>query len=195
MLRRTKTGITTVATHSMFRILRRRYSVTSHFKLNDRYKLKCGLEIHTQLNTKNKLFSASNNKSSSHFNSIPNSQVSFFDLALPGTQPLLNYEPILFATKLALSLNSEINLNSSFDRKHYFYADQPQGYQITQHYSPFAQHGHMNLFRDIDNIEQEQKRINITQLQIEQDTGKSTYLQDEKITLIDLNRSRNTGIF
>lgn len=102
---------------------------------------------------------------------------------------MLNYEPILFATKLALSLNSEINLNSSFDRKHYFYADQPQGYQITQHYSPFAQHGHMNLFRDIDNIEQEQKRINITQLQIEQDTGKSTYLQDEKITLIDLNRS------
>ena len=157
------------------------------------YKLTCGLEVHTQLHTENKLFSLSKNDA---FESLanPNFHTSYFDIALPGTQPKLNYSVVLFALKLALSLDCDVNLNSQFDRKHYFYGDQPQGYQITQHYSPFAKGGFMKLYKDLDGIKTKEKVINLIQLQIEQDTGRSTYfhgLEGSKTrkTLIDLNRS------
>ncbi|AQZ14845.1 PET112 (YBL080C) [Zygosaccharomyces parabailii] len=163
-------------------------SPISQFKPLPQFKLKCGLEIHTQLSTKNKLFSLSFNDP---FRSAdtPNLHTTFFDLALPGTQPLLNYEAIVYAAKLALSLESNVNLNSQFDRKHYFYGDQPLGYQITQHYSPFASGGHLSLLQNIDDIDEKVKDIRITQLQIEQDTGKSLYRKCDQITLVDLNRS------
>lgn len=158
------------------------------FSTANEYKLKCGLEIHTQLNTEKKLFSLSKNDP---FKSIsnPNSHVSYFDAALPGTRPILNYECVLKALKLAISLNCNVNLNSHFDRKHYFYGDQPQGYQLTQHYSPIASNGYINLYSDLDNIDVPTKKINITQLQLEQDTGMSHYDNYEKKTMIDLNRS------
>lgn len=160
----------------------------SEFRLLPQYKLKCGLEIHTQLDTRNKLFSMSTNDPF-HSANNPNLHTSFFDIALPGTQPLLNYEAVLFATKLAIALNCRVNLDSQFDRKHYFYGDQPLGYQITQHFSPFASQGHLPLYRDIDGIAEINKNIHVAQLQIEQDTGKSLYKKSEQITLIDLNRS------
>ena len=89
---------------------------------------------------------------------------------------------------LAISLNCDVNLNSHFDRKHYFYGDQPQGYQLTQHYSPIASNGFINLYSDLDNIDVPTKKINIIQLQLEQDTGISHYDNYEKTTMIDLNR-------
>ncbi|KAH3902583.1 probable Glutamyl-tRNA(Gln) amidotransferase subunit B, mitochondrial [Saccharomycodes ludwigii] len=165
------------------------------FKLFPKYKLKCGLEIHTQLNTDKKLFSLSTNDPFQSINK-PNNHVSYFDSALPGTQPVLNTQVILYALKLAYALKSDINHESTFDRKHYFYGDQPLGYQITQHYSPFAKNGCMVLRRTIDGINEEEHKINIIQLQIEQDTGKSNYLEQQSynddiqsLSLIDLNRS------
>ncbi|KAG0660550.1 hypothetical protein C6P45_001567 [Maudiozyma exigua] len=159
------------------------------------YKLTCGLEIHTQLNTVNKLFSASTNNP---FESIshPNLNTSYFDIALPGTQPILNYEAVLFALKLALSMKSNVNLNSQFDRKHYFYGDQPQGYQITQHYHPFSTGGYLTLSKEFDSIKDTEKKINIIQLQIEQDTARSLHVHQSPLNktsgediLIDFNRS------
>ncbi|KAL3229289.1 Glutamyl-tRNA(Gln) amidotransferase subunit B, mitochondrial [Nakaseomyces bracarensis] len=160
------------------------------FALDDRYKLKCGLEIHTQLNTKHKLFSFSENRAED-LATPPNKATSHYDLALPGTQPRLNYEAVLYAAKLATALNSDINLVSQFDRKHYFYGDQPQGYQVTQHYQPFAKNGYLRLFGNYEDIKDKEKIINIEQIQIEQDTGKSHYSgsSEENHSLIDLNRS------
>ncbi|SMN20599.1 similar to Saccharomyces cerevisiae YBL080C PET112 Subunit of the trimeric GatFAB AmidoTransferase(AdT) complex [Maudiozyma saulgeensis] len=157
------------------------------------FELTCGLEIHTQLNTTNKLFSRSVNNPFESISS-PNVNTSYFDIALPGTQPILNYEAVLFALKLALSLNSTVNLSSQFDRKHYFYGDQPQGYQITQHYHPFSKGGYLRLSKEFDEIKELSKEIRITQLQIEQDTARSLYHQSSQQnsgeeTLIDLNRS------
>lgn len=151
-----------------------------------KYRLKCGLEIHTQLNTEKKLFSQSTNDP---FHSIdkPNVHTSYFDIALPGTQPILNYEAVLYALRLSLAIDAKVNLQSTFDRKHYFYGDQPMGYQITQHYQPFARGGCIRLNKDLDGVDN--KNIGIIQLQIEQDTGKSVYKETEGLTLVDLNRS------
>ncbi|AET41000.1 glutamyl-tRNA(Gln) amidotransferase subunit PET112 Ecym_7151 [Eremothecium cymbalariae DBVPG len=172
-------------------LIRRLYSSrrgSGGVKFLPEYKLKCGLEIHSQLNTKNKLFSMSTNDPF-HAANNPNYHTSYFDVSLPGTQPKLNYEAVLFASKLCLALQCDINLNSQFDRKHYFYGDQPLGYQITQHYKPFAKGGQLIMYRDLDNIDEVMKRIEIVQIQIEQDTGRSLYAGSETGTLIDLNRS------
>lgn len=169
----------------------RKYSsrvVKDQFRILPEYKLKCGLEIHTQLCTRNKLFSLSKNDPFASAE-VPNLHTSFFDVSLPGSQPKLNNEVILFATKLALALNSQVALKSQFDRKHYFYGDQPLGYQITQHYKPFSKGGFIELTNALDGIDQDYKRIQLMQLQIEQDTGKSIYRQSEGKSLIDLNRS------
>ncbi|GMM31301.1 glutamyl-tRNA(Gln) amidotransferase subunit [Martiniozyma asiatica (nom. inval.)] len=151
--------------------------------------LKIGLEIHTQLLTNNKLFSLSKN-STSNLSQRPNSAVSFFDVSLPGTQPTLNPECLLQGLKLATSLNCKINKISSFDRKHYFYGDQPLGYQITQHYRPFATNGSIKLLkRHYDKLSRD-LTIRIQQLQLEQDTGRSIYkTTDGNISQIDFNRA------
>lgn len=159
------------------------------FALDPAYKLKCGLEIHTQLNTRYKLFSYTSNEAE-NLTISPNTSTSHYDISLPGTQPRLNYEAVLYATKLALSLDSDINLVSQFDRKHYFYGDQPQGYQVTQHYKPFAKNGKLTLYGAYEDINENEKTIRIEQLQIEQDTGKSLYASGaDMTTMIDLNRS------
>lgn len=154
------------------------------------FPLKCGLEIHTQLATRNKLFSLSSNTQES-LASGPNKHVSFFDAALPGTQPKLNPEAVLYALKLALALNCEVHKVSRFDRKHYFYADQPQGYQITQHYKPIATSGHLTLSAKHDGITEDTIDIGITQIQLEQDTASSIHreMNNTTETIIDLNRN------
>lgn len=147
------------------------------------YKLTCGLEIHCQLSTSTKLFSLARNT----FAAKPNSQVAFFDAALPGTQPNLNLGAVLLAVKAALALNCSVHARSSFDRKHYFYPDQPNGYQITQHYHPLASGGHVQLLKR-DGVEE--SKIGIIQVQLEQDTGKSIYAKHGVgRTLVDLNRT------
>ncbi|ODQ83211.1 hypothetical protein BABINDRAFT_159652 [Babjeviella inositovora NRRL Y-12698] len=166
-------------------MLRRAFSTTPVrcFELLDNYTLKCGLEIHTQLDTKHKLFSLSSHT----FNAEPNTRTSFFDCALPGAQPRLNPEALLFALKAATALNSTVNLESTFDRKHYFYGDQPHGYQITQHYNPLAKGGSITLLPH-DGVKSE-KIIHIDQIQIEQDTGKSSYVDHNQTSKVDLNRA------
>ncbi|GME73062.1 unnamed protein product [[Candida] boidinii] len=156
-------------------------------KLSNLRKLKCGLEIHSQLNTKKKLFSLS---STPNLSTPPNTTVSFFDLGLPGTQPKLNLEAVLFAVKTSIALNCRINPCFTFDRKHYFYGDQPLGYQITQHYNPIAKDGFLELSPKYDGAElKEPCRIRIEQLQLEQDTGKSIYKLNNGTSQIDFNRA------
>ncbi|KAG7191827.1 uncharacterized protein KQ657_002795 [Scheffersomyces spartinae] len=167
------------------------HSTISRFKLDPNYAFKCGIEIHTQLKTKYKLFSLSPTTTSSHI-VPPNSSISYFDIGLLGTQPKLNPEALLLALKLAAALGCEVQTTSAFDRKHYMYPDQPLGYQITQHYHPIAKNGSLTLRSGVDDEGNYRldadKCINIEQLQIEQDTGKSIYTDDDEIK-IDYNRA------
>ncbi|KAI5953438.1 PET112 [Candida jiufengensis] len=146
------------------------------FQYNPNYKFKCGLEIHTQLKTKYKLFSLSETS----FNDEPNTKISYFDVGLPGTQPKLNPEALLLALKASVALNCDIQSFSKFDRKHYFYPDQPLGYQITQQYYPISKNGYLELDSQIDDSE---GKIGIERIQLEQDTGKKYG------DIIDFNRA------
>lgn len=119
------------------------------------------------------------------FHERPNSQVSYFDAALPGTQPKFNWNVLDLAFKAAIALKCRIQPTFGFDRKHYFYGDQPTGYQITQHFTPYALEGSLELFLR-DGVDKEVS-VRIKQIQIEQDTGKSTYI--DSTANIDLNRS------
>lgn len=148
------------------------------------YAFKCGIEIHTQLKTKFKLFSLSENT----HNATPNTKASHFDFGLPGTIPRLNPEALLLGLRAAVALNSSISSVSSFDRKHYFYLDQPLGYQITQHYQPFAKNGFLKLDPRFDNVSEE-KIIRVEQIQLEQDTAKLNYNTFDGTVDIDHNRA------
>ena len=99
-----------------------------------------GLEVHAQLQTKTKLFS----RALAVYGSSVNTQVSFFDASVPGTLPVINKKAVELALKAALALNCQINSVSTFDRKHYFYADLPTGYQITQQRRPLAIKGYLD---------------------------------------------------
>ena len=100
-----------------------------------------GLEVHAQVSSKAKLFSGA----ATEFGAAPNTQVSLVDAALPGMLPVLNKYCVEQAIKTGLGINAEINKLSVFDRKNYFYADLPQGYQISQFYIPIVQNGHLNV--------------------------------------------------
>ena len=145
------------------------------------WEMVIGLEVHAQIVSKSKLFSPS----PTTFNSPPNANTSFIDAALPGTLPVLNMECVRQAVKTGLALNSTINLESAFDRKNYFYPDLPQGYQISQLYSPIVSGGYI----DITDANKNAKRVNITRIHIEQDAGKSIHDCSPHHTYIDLNRS------
>lgn len=150
-----------------------------------KWKLTVGLEIHAQLNTERKLFSDAKTSE----DGAPNSDVAVFDLAFPGTQPEFQKATLLPALRAALGLNCEIRQRSQFDRKHYYYQDQPAGYQITQYYEPFAVSGNVLVY-DHDGIAPEDGRlvdVAIKQIQMEQDTAKSN-LQPPSTTLLDFNR-------
>ncbi|KAJ3519100.1 hypothetical protein NM208_g14263 [Fusarium decemcellulare] len=151
----------------------------------DGWELTVGIEIHAQLNTARKLFSPA----VTSFNDDPNSHVALFDVAMPGSQPLLQKETLIPALRAALALNCDIQKLSRFDRKHYFWWDQPSGYQITQYYEPFAKNGHITLSaRDgISPQDGEGVTIGIKQVQLEQDTAK-TLAQTGKIHWLDFNR-------
>lgn len=139
-----------------------------------------GLEIHAQINSTSKLFSSS----STDFGAEPNTQVSFIDAAMPGMLPVLNEECVKQAVKTGLGLNAQINKLSVFDRKNYFYADLPQGYQISQFHHPIVGKGKLYL----DLPDGESKEVGITRIHIEQDAGKSIHDQSPTESFIDLNR-------
>ena len=140
-----------------------------------------GLEVHAQISSKAKLFSAT----ATEYGAEPNSQVSLIDAAMPGMLPVLNKYCVDQAIKTGLGINAQINKVSVFDRKNYFYADLPQGYQISQFYIPIVENGHLDVMTE----EGVEKRIRINRIHLEQDAGKSIHDQHPEYSLIDLNRS------
>ena len=150
-------------------------------KRNDtEYEVVIGLEVHAQVLSKSKLFSSSPTK----FGAEPNSQVSLVDAAFPGMLPVINEFCIKQAVKTGIGLKAKINKRSIFDRKNYFYADLPQGYQISQYKNPIIGEGEVIL--DMPNGE---KVVGIERLHLEQDAGKSIHDMDPQNTFVDLNRS------
>ena len=147
---------------------------------NTSYEVVIGLEVHAQVTSNSKLFSSSSTK----FGAEPNTQVSLVDAAFPGMLPVINEYCIKQAIKTGIGLNAQINKKSVFDRKNYFYADLPQGYQISQYKFPIVGEGKVIL--DMPNG---QKEIGIERLHLEQDAGKSIHDIDPNNTLVDLNRS------
>ncbi|GAA5887259.1 hypothetical protein JCM16303_007393 [Sporobolomyces ruberrimus] len=147
------------------------------------WKPTIGVELHVQLRGNQKLFS----KAIAQHDALPNSHVALLDASLPGALPVLEPTPVRLALLACLAFESEINLNSTFDRKHYFYPDQPMGYQITQKYSPLATGGKVRI-RTNDRKEGFVE-VRLEQVQLEQDTAKSFHDPSIQGTLIDLNRS------
>ncbi len=145
-----------------------------------KWEVVIGLEVHAQVSSNSKLFSGSSTK----FGAEPNTQVSLVDSAFPGMLPVINEFCIQQAIKTGLGLNAKINLYSVFDRKNYFYADLPQGYQISQYKNPIVGEGKITL--DLPNGT---KTIGIERLHLEQDAGKSIHDLDPSNTYVDLNRS------
>ena len=139
-----------------------------------------GLEVHAQVLSKSKLFSSSSTK----FGAEPNTQVSLVDSAFPGMLPVINQYCIEQSIKTGLGLKAKINLHSVFDRKNYFYADLPQGYQISQYKNPIVGEGEVVL-----DMPYGAKKIRIERLHLEQDAGKSIHDLDSDNTYVDLNRS------
>ncbi|CAM4547182.1 unnamed protein product [Lepidochelys olivacea] len=146
-----------------------------------------GLEIHAQISSNSKLFSGSQVQ----FAAPPNSLVSFFDASLPGTLPALNRRCVEAAVMTGLALNCRINKKSLFDRKHYFYADLPAGYQITQQRLPVAVNGSLSYSLCVGGKKNQMvtRTVRIKQIQLEQDSGKSLHDDTRSQTLIDLNRA------
>ena len=145
-----------------------------------KYEVVIGLEVHAQILSNSKLFSGSSTK----FGADPNNQVSLIDSAFPGMLPVINEECVKQAIRTGLGLNAKINNLSVFDRKNYFYADLPQGYQISQYKNPIVGEGRVLL-----DMSYGTKEIGIERLHLEQDAGKSIHDMDPSNTYVDLNRS------
>ncbi|XP_075591406.1 glutamyl-tRNA(Gln) amidotransferase subunit B, mitochondrial isoform X1 [Dermatophagoides farinae] len=160
-------------------------------KYLEKYEPIIGLEVHAQILSDSKLFSSA----STNFTSRPNSQATYFDVSLPGTLPVLNQKCVLAAIKTGLALDCKISNKSTFDRKHYFYGDMPNGYQITQQRNPIARDGYIDFIVYDDFYENDRsfdpylKRCRLKQIQLEQDSGKSLVDEEMNANLIDLNRA------
>ena len=142
-----------------------------------------GMEVHAQVTSNAKLFSGA----STEFGAEPNSQVSLVDAAMPGMLPVPNRECIRQAVRTGMALDAKINRWSRFDRKNYFYADLPQGYQISQLYHPLVGEGEVEVLLD-DKDESSAKTIGIERIHVEQDAGKLMHDQHATMSYVDLNR-------
>jgi aspartyl-tRNA(Asn)/glutamyl-tRNA(Gln) amidotransferase subunit B len=140
-----------------------------------------GLEVHAQVTSNAKLFSGA----STEFGAEPNTQVSLVDAAMPGMLPTLNAECVAQAVRTGMALEAQINPWSRFDRKNYFYADLPQGYQISQLYHPIVGEGVI----EIEPAEGVTKQVGIERIHLEQDAGKLMHDQHPSFSYVDLNRS------
>ncbi|XJS10106.1 Asp-tRNA(Asn)/Glu-tRNA(Gln) amidotransferase subunit GatB [Aerococcaceae bacterium WGS1372] len=137
-----------------------------------------GLEVHVELKTHSKIFSSS----PAHFGAEPNTNTNEKDWAYPGVLPVLNKGAVEFGMKAALALNCEIASEMSFDRKNYFYPDNPASYQITQDVQPIGRNGYIDI-----EVEGEHRRIRINRVHLEEDAGKNTHGTDG-YSYVDLNR-------
>ncbi|MCB5426224.1 Asp-tRNA(Asn)/Glu-tRNA(Gln) amidotransferase subunit GatB [Altererythrobacter sp. CC-YST694] len=144
-----------------------------------------GLEVHAQVTSYSKLFSGA----ATAFGAEPNSQVSLVDAAMPGMLPVPNRECIRQAVRTGMAINAQINKWSRFDRKNYFYADLPQGYQISQLYHPLVGEGSLEVILDDKDPEGSTKTIGIERIHVEQDAGKLMHDQHPTMSYVDLNRS------
>ncbi|MFO1112997.1 MAG: Asp-tRNA(Asn)/Glu-tRNA(Gln) amidotransferase subunit GatB [Rhodospirillales bacterium] len=151
-----------------------------HGDRND-WEVVIGLEVHAQVISHSKLFSGA----ATDFGAEPNTQVSLVDAAFPGMLPVLNDYCIEQAVRTGIGLNAKINLESVFERKNYFYADLPPGYQISQYQHPLVGEGTVT----VELADGSSKDIGIERLHVEQDAGKSLHDQHPRLTLIDLNRA------
>ena len=140
-----------------------------------------GLEVHVQLSTRSKLFSGT----STAFGAAPNSQASIYDLAMPGTLPVLNGEALRMAVRFGLAIGAEISRKSVFDRKNYFYPDLPKGYQTSQLAFPTVGRGSIVIHLD----DGSEKEIGVTRAHMEEDAGKSLHEEFATDSGIDLNRA------
>ena len=145
------------------------------------WEMVIGLEVHAQVISQSKLFSGS----ATEFGAEPNTQVSLVDAAFPGMLPVINGECVAQAVRTGLGLDAHINMVSRFDRKNYFYADLPAGYQISQYAHPVVGAGSV----EIELADGSTKRVGVTRLHLEQDAGKSLHDQHPSKSFIDLNRS------
>ncbi len=145
------------------------------------WEMVIGLEVHAQVTSNAKLFSGA----STEFGAEPNAQVSLVDAAFPGMLPVINEKCIEQAVRTGLGLKAQINLSSVFDRKNYFYADLPAGYQISQYKQPIVGKGEILL----DLPDGTSRKVGITRLHLEMDAGKSLHDQSPNETYVDLNRS------
>ena len=145
------------------------------------YETVIGLEVHVQLSTESKLFSGS----ATTFGAEPNTQSNIFDLALPGTLPVLNEKAVAMAVKFGLAIGAEIGKRSVFDRKNYFYPDLPKGYQVSQLDFPTVGKGSLTISLD----DGSEKIIGVTRAHMEEDAGKSLHEDYQGMTGIDLNRA------
>ena len=144
------------------------------------FEVVIGLEVHAQITSNAKLFSGA----STAFGSEPNTNVSLIDAAMPGMLPVPNRECIRQAVRTGLAIDAKINRWSRFDRKNYFYADLPQGYQISQLYHPLVGEGSLTVTTD-----EGEKTIGIERIHVEQDAGKLMHDQHPTMSYVDLNRS------
>src|ERR1700722_684942 len=145
------------------------------------WEMVIGLEVHAQITSHAKLFSGA----ATEFGAPPNAQVSTVDAGFPGMLPVINEKCVEQAVKTGLGLKAEINMTSAFDRKNYFYADVPNGYQISQFTQPIVGKGEILL----DLANGSSRTVGITRLHLEQDAGKSMHDQSPTETFVDLNRA------
>ncbi|HYH56256.1 MAG TPA: Asp-tRNA(Asn)/Glu-tRNA(Gln) amidotransferase subunit GatB, partial [Anseongella sp.] len=146
-----------------------------------KYEVVVGLEVHAQLSTSSKAFSAD----SAAFGGLPNTHVSAVSLGHPGTLPVANEKMLEYAVKMGLATRCSIRKESFFARKNYFYADLPKGYQITQDTTPVCYGGSVT----VELKDGSKKEVRIHHIHMEEDAGKSLHDQDEYQSLIDLNRA------
>ena len=146
----------------------------------EKYEAVIGLEVHTQLLTKSKLFCGD----STTFGNAPNTNISPVSLAHPGTLPVMNKKAIDYAIRLGLAFNCDIIRNNYFARKNYFYPDLPKGYQVSQHTTPICKNGFVTI-----NVEGFQRNIILNRIHLEEYAGKSIHDADQNYTCIDLNRA------
>ncbi|VDN06615.1 unnamed protein product [Thelazia callipaeda] len=167
------------------RLLQRLYCICKEAAV--RYQPYVGLEVHAQIMTRTKLFSSAEFDDSAHVNSC----IALFDMGLPGTLPVLNKSAVMKGIAAGLALNCKIPKRCKFERKHYFYADLPIGYQITQRDQPIAHSGFFEfyVYSDDNSFVPYKKRINIMRIQLENDSGRIVHDLSNNRSLIDLNRA------
>ncbi|VDM40028.1 unnamed protein product, partial [Toxocara canis] len=174
------------------RLVKRLYGQVANIKVTAdkmRYRPIVGLEIHAQICSRSKMFSSAAFDEGMHVNS----SVELFDMATPGTLPVLNSNCVFKGVQAGILLNCEIPRRCRFERKHYFYADMPAGYQITQQRHPIAHSGYFDYFvhspDEVNHFSWYRRRTHITRIQLEIDSGKTVHDLANSRSLIDLNRA------